>query len=67
MLDIINTIINFGKDAATAIVEVLKFIPNFFELVISIINILPTPLNQITQMSITLISAIFIAKIVRGK
>lgn len=66
MLEIISGIVNFGKDTAVALVEILKFIPNFFELVISIINILPDPLNYITQMTITLISAIFIYKIVRG-
>lgn len=67
MLEIITGIINFGKDITNALAEIIKFIPSFFELVISVINILPTPLNQITQMSITLISAIFIVKIARGK
>lgn len=63
MLEIIKNIINYGKDVALALVEILKFIPNFFELVISIINILPNPLNVITQMSIAIISAIFIYKL----
>ena len=66
LFEIIKNILDFGEDITNALIEIIKFIPNFFELVIGIINILPTPLDTITHMSITIISAVFLIKIVRG-
>lgn len=62
----ISTIINFITDIPNAVVEILKFIPNFFELAISVVNILPNPFNLITIAGVSLISLIFIVKVGRG-
>lgn len=67
MLDLIKSIFGFVSDIPKALAEILKFIPNFFELVFSVIDIMPSPLNTITKMAITLISGVFVVKIARGK
>lgn len=62
----ISAILNFISDVPKAIAEILKFIPNFFEMCINIINILPQPFNQITILGIGLISVIYVVKVARS-
>ena len=59
-------IIDFLKDSAKALSDILGFIKGFFEFIINFINMIPSPFKEILLLMVGLISAIMIYKLVRN-
>lgn len=58
-------IIDFIKDSAKALNDILGFIKGFFEFIINFISMIPSPFKEILLLMVGLISGIIVYKLLR--
>lgn len=61
-----GAIIEFLKDSAKALADIIKFFKAAFEFIINFVGMIPSPFREILLLMIAIISAIIIYKLVRG-